>query len=66
MKVKTKYNINDTVWFMSDNKIQCGMISGVGISVGQTVTIMYSMYSGYDRILEEKLFKTKQELLNTL
>ena len=66
MKVKTKYNINDTVWFVSDNKIQCGRISGIGISVGQTVAIMYSMYSGYDRILEEKLFETKEELLNTL
>lgn len=67
MVVKSKYNINDVVWFMSDNKIRSSRILGVGMSVGEEHTIiMYSMYDGYERIKEELLFDSKEELLKTL
>ena len=66
--VKTKYNIGDKVWYISDNKVQNPDITGVHILVEQTgdIKVGYTLHYESSWIEEERLFRSKKELLEAL
>ena len=67
MEVKSKFNIGDVVFHISDNKIKERKILGVGMSVSERgVYITYTLSPGDEKVHEDNLFKTKEEVLNTL
>ena len=78
MNCKTKYNIGDLIWFMYNNrplevevsriKIECVKDQlGLHTRVDYMVRFIHSTKceSG-DYVMEERFFKTKQELLESL
>lgn len=75
MELKTKYNIGDKVWTVNNNKAVCFEINGINIihrAVDEGYKTSASMtliqYKGIliDWTLEENLYVTKEELLNSL
>lgn len=70
MKIETKYNIGDEVWFRSFGFIKSSIIYCISISIFNDGDIhrTYHLSSEgcfFDKI-ESELFKTKQELLDRL
>ena len=69
MDVSTKYDIGDEVFFMSNNMVARQTVTGVAISIanaGDEAKITYHLHYGDTRVEENKLFKTKKELLESL
>lgn len=72
MEIKTKYNIGDEVWAIVDNEIQKSKVFGFRILILAKTTephyidIVYSLQKGFDWVSEDKIFSTKQELINSL
>lgn len=71
MKVKSKYNLKDSVWFMEYNHVQNGIVSGIFFRVtregeGEKTNVVYHLNSGNSDYPEEILFPSKKQLLNTL
>lgn len=66
MVVQTKFNVGDKAWFMLENKPNCVDITGLNISIYESgnVEIEYTLH--YDKLKEENLFATKEELLKSL
>jgi hypothetical protein len=65
MKIETKYNIDDEVWYKGFKGISYDKISNIRIEVDcfGEIHIYYELWN--DVIKEEcKLFPTKEELLN--
>ena len=67
MEVQTKFNINDTVWVVADNKVTQRRITGVEISVEDSALpkITYTTIGDIE-YPEQDVFKTKQELIDSL
>ena len=69
MKIETKFNIGDRVWFMYLNKPVQVTVSAITIfttSTGQ-LPIRYSSIDHFcENILEVKLFGSKAELIDSL
>ena len=67
MEVQTKFNINDTVWVVVDNKVTQRRITGIEISVEDPSLpkITYATISDI-KYPEQDVFKTKQELIDSL
>lgn len=68
MEVKTKYDIEDNVWMVSTNKVVKTTVTGLGITLTgpDSYEVDYSVnYSSID-IPENQLFRTKEELLESL
>lgn len=76
MTVQTIHNEGDTVFFLDNNQITTGIVIGIITRTGyiernyamSNGTFYYLKCSQYDRqdINESLLFKTKEELLNSL
>ena len=82
MEIKTKYNINDEVYFIHDNKILHKEITSIDIRITRASTnkeesiamVEYTINLGFaEKVrntfttrLEFELFSTKEELLKTL
>jgi len=82
MKIETKYNIGDTVWTISENKVKSGKITQPYTFTPYTVNFKYDLTKliGWklDKLewktdserpivrLEEELFLTKEELIQSL
>ena len=67
MVVKSKFNIGDYVWYVSNNAVQKGDVTGIGILLDgdKKPDIKYTIH--FDKDVDEcKVFKTKEELLNSL
>lgn len=66
MKVSSKFNIGDKVYFITDNKVQRSDITGVSISVlGGETKVEYTLH--FDSTIDENLvFATKEELIKSL
>ena len=65
--VKSKYNIGDKVWYISSNKVQALDVTGVRISVESADECKVEYVLHYDwHMPEEKLFRSKSELLESL
>ena len=73
MKIETKYDIGQDVWFRRSSDCFKGRISAIHASLrtGETIfTIEYNVVWGnyfyHDYIIECNLFPTKEELLKSL
>lgn len=79
MKIETKYNTEDEVYVMHDNKIQCGTIHEVYIKKYGNFQYITNDYKGRTFISykvnlsstcaifdEKKVYKTKEELIKSL
>lgn len=67
MTVESRFDINDKVWRMFRNKPHQGTISGVFIYIHDDVyEVTHSIMGSDDRIYENDLFSSKEELLKSL
>lgn len=72
MIIETKYNINDTVFFIKENEILMGSIMALSVSVNENIHVRYSVkcispnYSEVTELKGDMLFKTKEELIASL
>ncbi len=66
--VKTKYNIGDKVWYLSNNRVQSLDITGVNVCVEskKECKVEYILHFNSSWVNEGKLFKSKKELLESL
>ena len=65
---KTKYDIGDQVWFISDNRVVSLDITGTRICVEskEECKVEYLLHFHSTWVSEDKLFKSKKELLESL
>lgn len=75
MELKTKFNREDEIWFLANNKAISSFIIGIKIEVwGDGPQIVYNCHPDkedkkphvYLKVEEERAFASKQELLNSL
>ena len=68
MKATTKYDIGDWVWSLCNNRAVRLDVTSVIVSIegDGLCEVSYSLHYGDWEIPEIKLFKTREELLNTL
>jgi len=70
MKVETKYNANQTVYFMHENRIKSGEIAIINIDIvtnDNTTNIAYRIFNYQnDTFAESEIFSSKKELLDYL
>ena len=72
MTIETKFNIGDEVWYMENNKVCCDTISAIHLHVYEYDRIFNYSFGltdctkPYIQVDESKLFRTKQELLDSL
>lgn len=72
MNITPKYNYASTVWYIANNQVLNSMVLDTFIRIkgaGQVLNIKYTLSTKEGvsaQIDEDKLFKTKQELLNSL
>ena len=66
MEVYSKYNINDTVWVVSRNKVIQQKIQGIEITAYKDKTETEYTFIGDSKLPEDRVFKTKQELIDSL
>lgn len=71
MKIETKYNIGQKVWFILKGKVVKDVVDMIHIHIGGDENISYSFNgrraSGLFEIIEESsIFPTKEELLKSL
>lgn len=65
--VKTKYKIGDKVWYISDNRVMSLNVTGVRVCVESEEECKVEYVLHYDwHQPEEKLFGSKEELLESL
>lgn len=66
--VKSKYNIGDKVWYISNNRVQSMDITGVNVCVEskEECKVEYILHFNSSWVNEDKLFKSKKELLESL
>lgn len=70
MKIKTKFDIYQKVWFMRNNKCENLPIIEINCkAIGKHFPIIYYDFQTEDgtvKEIEEKVFATKEELINSL
>lgn len=80
MEKETVFNIGDEVWFIQANKVRHGVIkkiryikflspSSYDVEESETYYIetdLYNVYNSYLNISLDNLFRTKEDLLNSL
>ena len=65
--VKTKYDIGDKVWYISNNGVHGGRITGFNIKIESDKTeIRYTIHYDWGTVEEGLAFPTKEELLKSL
>ena len=66
MEVNSKYNINDTVWVVSRNKVIQQKIQGIEITADKDKAEIEYTFIGGSKLPEYRVFKTKEELIDSL
>lgn len=73
MKIETKYNIGDEVWFMHDNSVKSARIIKIDAVIEKDmnsafvcINTWYDLYNYHTPYIERRLFPTKEELLKSL
>jgi len=70
MKVETKYNANQTVYFMHENRIKSSEVAIIDINIianTNTTEIKYRVFNFPNFfLLEKEVFSSKKELLEYL
>lgn len=72
MIIEFKYDINDTVWFIRNAKVYCGIVTQCSYfkstNLGEKYEVksyyIKSEYSNNERLYEDELFLTKDDLLD--
>ena len=72
MSIEFKYDINNTVWFIRNAKVYCGIVTQCSylkyLICGEECEIksydIKSEYSNRERLYEDELFLTKDDLLD--
>ena len=67
MQIETKYNINDEVWFINNNKVKnLSIMAIMTFFEKNTLTIEYGLNSYIGKFKESDLFATKEDLIKSL
>lgn len=70
MTIETKYNIGDEVWYIIGEKAKQGKVLGITITeTSEKITGYYYVVSNgpsHCSFIEQSLYPTKEELLNSL
>lgn len=66
MKIETKYDIGQEVWFMHKCKPICEKVTSLTIYTHNKVVIEYFFQMPFVFVREERIFPTKEELLKNL
>lgn len=67
MKIETKYDIGESVWFLEDYRLQAARISGVEYQqLGDAKPYILYRFVAFQPKKEAQVFKTKEELLKYL
>lgn len=68
VKVNTKYNIGDQVWFISSNRVVSQEITGIRVCIEseKDCKVEYNLHYGSTWVSGDKLFNSKKELLESL
>lgn len=70
MNIETQYNINNTVYFLHNNKVWEGTVKKITITIeNNSLVISYKVQYNdwkYKSLKENQAYNTKQELLNSL
>ena len=66
MTIETKFNIGDYVWFMHKLEPISAKVTSFTIYVDKTIVIEYFFEKPFEFRREKYLFRTKQELLDSL
>ena len=71
MTIETKYNIGDEVWLMKENKPTKRVVDFIEIIAASTTSKSFIQYGlkiegDVERVVESRLFPTKEELLKSL
>lgn len=70
MNIETQYNINNTVYFLHNNKVWEGTVKKISIIVeNNSLVIVYKVrYNDwkYKNLKQSQAYNTKQELLDSL
>lgn len=69
MKIETKFNIDQEVFFFEDNKVKSEKIWVIEIAIGNKTRITYSFFKANERHIikeENEIFATKEELIASL
>lgn len=70
MTIKTKFSIDDKVYFIYNNKVYFAPIRAINIQVTYTYSIKIKYTISYDSLTtcinEDSIFKTKEELIKSL
>ena len=66
MEVNSKYNINDIVWVVNRNKVIQQKIQGIEITADKDKEEIEYTFIGGSKLPEYRVFKTKEELIDTL
>lgn len=71
MTIETKFNINDTIWFILRDKIRNGKISSINTQINRhkDIEIKYGVVCDtltVSVLNEDSIFRTKEELLKSL
>lgn len=70
MKLENKYNIDDVIWFVADNKIQSAEITQIDIDINIckreiTQNVKYRTYlvSSRGMLSEDEIYSSKRKLV---
>lgn len=66
MKIETKHNIGDEVWFMHKGKPICKKVTSLTVYTHNKLVIEYFFEIPFIFVREENVFPTKEELLKSL
>lgn len=68
LMVKTKFDIGDKVWFISDNRVLSLDITGARVCVESTENckVEYTLHFDSSWVSEDNLFISKKELIESL
>jgi len=67
MTVTTKYNVGDSVWIMSGNRPTQKVVYKITVTASESINIHYYFHiTEKVSTLEKYMFKTKEDLINSL
>lgn len=75
MEVNTKYDLDDRVWTVINNKVEKQIVTGITVyhtfkepylGGGEKIDILYDLNWQAEEVPENRLFSTKEELLKSL
>jgi hypothetical protein len=67
MKIETKYKIDDTLWFLHENKVRPSTVRRIDTCTNiKGTTVLYELKDWNSSFSESSVFPSKAELLKSL